>query len=343
MSLLPNRHTRETIVYWLTCRAAVTALSRRRLRRRLAIVMFHGVEARPLSPPCWHVLDVTTFRRQLQYIRRHFRVLPIEEALERLENGTLPDRAAALTFDDGTRNLATQAAPVLRELGLPASVFLATGPMGTDEALWPDRLWLALARTTAAQVDLTPIGRGVLELRTVEERGAAYGAAVDRFKELPDAERIEKLGALIGALGQDSTDPGPFRLLSWDEARAMAADGLVTLHPHSVTHPILSTCDDAKVDHEIVESCAALERETASATNVFAYPNGRARDFDERARAALRRRGVRWALSTTNGYAAGDSDRLALPRIPIGSDLSFARFRLLMSGTAEFGLRRRAV
>lgn len=63
----------------------------------------------------------------------------------------------AITFDDATRNLATHAVPVLRELRLPAAMFLVTGPMGTGETLWPDRLWLAIARTAATEVDLAEL------------------------------------------------------------------------------------------------------------------------------------------------------------------------------------------
>ncbi len=96
----------------------------------------------------------------------------------------------AITFDDGTRNLATHAAPVLRDLKLPAAVFLATGPMGSDETLWPDRLWLAIARTTATEVDLTALGLGTRSLDGTANRGEVYAAAVERLKDLADAQRI---------------------------------------------------------------------------------------------------------------------------------------------------------
>ncbi len=326
----------KDLAAWVLCVSGVAAFSRWRNRKRLAILMFHGIEQQPLSPACWHVLDVDTFRRELDYVRRHFRVLPLEEALQRLEAGTLPNRAATLTFDDGTRNLATNAAPALHDFGLPAAVFLATGPMGTDWALWPDRLWLAFARTAAADADLTAVGLGNRSLRSIAERGDAYAAAVQRFKSLPDGERITRLDSLVATLapGADE-DPGPFRMLSWDQARAMAKDGRVTFHPHSVTHPILARCPDEKVEHEVSESCATIERETGGAPTVFAYPNGRAEDFDDRAKSALRRRGVRWALATRTGFADAASDPLALPRLPVGSDMSFARFRLLVSGAVE--------
>jgi peptidoglycan/xylan/chitin deacetylase (PgdA/CDA1 family) len=336
-----RRGTVKQLAARLLCAAGVPMFTRWRRSRRLAILMFHGVEGEPLSPPCSYVLDAATLRRELKYVRRHFHVLPLEEAVERLHDGTLPRHAAALTFDDGTRNLATHAAPVLRDLGLPAAVFVATGPMGTGEALWPDRLWLAFARTKVPEVDLTAVGLGKCSLKSAVDRVKTRETAVQHFKQLPDAERIARVEWLVAALGPESDAyGGPFQMLSWDEARDLASDGSVTLHPHSVTHPILSRCSDEKVEYEISESCSVLERETGCAPMIFAYPNGGELDFDHRARAALRRNGVRWALSTTNGFADRDSDPLALPRIGIASQHSFELFRLKVSG---FELRRPAL
>ena len=316
----------------MLCIAGVPTFARWRRSGRLAILMFHGVEPEPLSPPCDWVIDVDTLRRDLDYVRSHFHVLPLEEALERLRDGTLPDRAAAVTFDDGTRNLLTHAAPVLRELGLPAAVFLATGNMGTRELLWPDRLWHAFAETTSPGVDLSSAGLGVLPLHTEVERVRVRDTTIEHFKTLPDAQRIAAVESVVAELGDPAADGGPFQLLSWDEAGSLAGDGWVTLYPHSVTHPILSQCDDAKVEFEIEESCRAVTINTGRRPTVFAYPNGGAHDFDERARSALRRNGIRWALSTANGYAGPESDPLALPRMGFASHQSFAVFKLKVSG-----------
>ena len=301
-------------------------------RRRLSILMFHGVEAEPVSPPCDYVLDAATLQRQLEYIRTRFHVLPLEEALERLYAGTLPDRAATVTFDDGTMNLLTHAAPVLRAMKLPAAVFLATGLVDTEETLWPDALWLAFAQSTASELDMAAFGLGVVPLSSAADRGAACSEVVEHLKALPDAARIAAVDSVIAQLDPENREPGPFRMLSWDQARALSGDGTVTLHPHSFTHPILSRCPDEKVQHEIFQSCADIERETGSAPTIFAYPNGRPQDFDERSKTALRSRGIRWALATTSSFAHPNSDPLALPRIGIASSLSFSTFKLVASG-----------
>lgn len=324
------RAVARTLVFNVLCLTGVPALARRQWRGQLAIFTYHGIEAAPMSPPCDYVIDADTLRRELIYLAKCFNVLPIEEALERLRDGTLPDRAAVLTFDDGTRNLATNAAPVLGELGLPAAVFVVTAPMGTGEALWPDRVWLAFANTREPEIDLSALGLGTRSLRSTAERGQACEAAVGRLKTLSDADRLARVDSLVTELGGEvDAYGGPFQMLSWDEARAMTGDGTISIHPHSATHPILSKCPDDKVEAEISESCAAVGRETGNPPKFFAYPNG---DFDERVKDALRRNGIAWALATTKGFANADSDPLALPRIGIGDHFSQAAFRLHVSG-----------
>lgn len=330
---MPFRSTLKAAVATAICATGVPVLARRLQRRQLTILMYHGVEAEPLSPPCAYVHDAATLSRELKYVRRHFHVLPLQEALERLYAGSLPERAAAITFDDGTRNLLTHAAPVLRDLGLPAAVFLATGAMGTDDTLWPDRVWLAFAQTRMPEIDLANFGLGTRSLRSAADRGRTCAEFVECLKAKPDSERMAYVESIVASLNPERAEhPGPFRMLSWPEAHALASGSEVTLHPHSVTHPILSRCSDEKVRDEIVASCAALERETGRAPSVFAYPNGGEDDFDDRAKAALRDQGVRWALATTSALATPASDPLALPRIGIASGLPFPTFRLVVSG-----------
>jgi peptidoglycan/xylan/chitin deacetylase (PgdA/CDA1 family) len=88
----------------------------------MTILCYHAVQ------PGWHspmsvapeVLD-----RQCSWLGRHRRVLPLTEAVHRLDvHGRLPRGEAALTFDDGFRSLHQHALPVLARHRLPATVFL---------------------------------------------------------------------------------------------------------------------------------------------------------------------------------------------------------------------------
>lgn len=67
------------------------------------------------------------FRRQLDELEKWgARVLPLPEAVARLEAGTLPARAVVLTFDDGYASVVEQAWPILHDRGLPASLFMVS-------------------------------------------------------------------------------------------------------------------------------------------------------------------------------------------------------------------------
>lgn len=304
-----------------------------RHRRLLPILMYHGVVQRPLPVDCWHMLPLADFTRQLEWLARRYRVLPLAEALERLQAGDLPPRCAAITFDDGYLNNRELAYPVLERLGLPATIFVVTSVIGTREPLWPDRLWLLLAGARCEELDLSALGLGVCSMGSPVAKAATYVRAVTVLKALPAARKDGLLRALADQVGlAGDLAPGPFRLMSWDDVRALQATGLVAFGPHTTHHDILRHQSDAEVERAIGESQERLARETGTSARVFAYPNGRAIDFDQRAREAVQRAGIRFALSTENGLAARGSEPLALPRVSIGSRTPMHRFRLQVSG-----------
>ncbi len=77
------------------------------------------------------------FEFQLNWLKSNARVMPLEEVVDCLANGTpMPPRAVALTFDDGFLDFYTAAAPLLRRAALPATVFLPTDYCGLSNR-WP--------------------------------------------------------------------------------------------------------------------------------------------------------------------------------------------------------------
>jgi peptidoglycan/xylan/chitin deacetylase (PgdA/CDA1 family) len=73
-------------------------------------------------------MDVTlaVFRAQMRFLAGHREVVTLEEGVRRAASPLRRD-LVAVTFDDGYREVYSHAWPVLRELGLPATLFLATG------------------------------------------------------------------------------------------------------------------------------------------------------------------------------------------------------------------------
>src|SRR6185503_13642721 len=193
------------------------------VRRRAAfpILTYHRVNDD--GDPFFSALPTAVFERQMRHVARNYRVLPLEDLVERLQRGGLPRNTLAITFDDGYRDNLTHAAPILSRLGLPATIFLATGFIGTAEVPWFDRLAHGLKKSTM-DVVRTPWG-DELALSGLPARMRAMERTLEHFKRVPDEERHRGLDELLTALGV--TDQRIFKnlMLSWDDVHAVRGLG----------------------------------------------------------------------------------------------------------------------
>ena len=124
--------------------------------------LFASRSRRVADPPaarvlCYHsvsAFEAASFRRQLEWLASRYDVVAVEKVLEVARGGRPAARpTAAITFDDGFRDNFDAAAPVLRQLGLPATFFVVTScraenarerdeaPDAPDES-WPARLFM---------------------------------------------------------------------------------------------------------------------------------------------------------------------------------------------------------
>ena len=321
------------------CVVGTDAAARQLRRRELLVVNYHGLQLDESRRRAWLLLPRRRFMEQLAYLARCYRVLPVDAAIAALRAGRLAEPTACITFDDGYRNNLTIGLPILRELGLPATIYLATGLIGTDARLWTTRLELAFADTSVDRVDLGAIGMGVERLGHPQRDAAArarLGYRVkERLKSRPALERLTLVAEVLAALDARAPDDGgDFAFMDWDQVAQMGATGLVTFGGHTVHHEIVSRLDDEAVEHEISASVERA-RATGYGSETFAYPNGGVDDFDERAASALGRTGISTAFTTIDGLNAATTPPYAMRRVVVGADMSFDAFRLRVSGVAS--------
>jgi peptidoglycan/xylan/chitin deacetylase (PgdA/CDA1 family) len=107
------------------------------LRDRAVIIAFHRVSASPEGRALNCRPEV--FAALCRFFKRHFTVMPLAELLRRLRANERFGGALVVTFDDGYRDNRTVAAPILRELGLPATFFVATNFIGSNVVPFWDR------------------------------------------------------------------------------------------------------------------------------------------------------------------------------------------------------------
>jgi peptidoglycan/xylan/chitin deacetylase (PgdA/CDA1 family) len=278
-------------------------------RGRLTILIYHRVLAAP-DPILHDEIDAGTFERHVALLASEFNVLPLGEACARLTRGSLPARAACITFDDGYADNERVALPVLKRFGVPATFFVSTG-FSDGGIMFNDSVIEAVRFAPAGTYDLSPLGLGSHALHDSLSRRRTIDALLPRVKYLPVEERGELVGRLAAAMR--ATLPEDL-MMSPTQIKRLHDEGM-EVGGHTVNHPILAVLDAREARAEIVGGKRRLEEITGAPVTLFAYPNGRpGQDYGPRDVELVKEAGFAAAVSTLSGVAGRGSDVFQLPR-----------------------------
>jgi peptidoglycan/xylan/chitin deacetylase (PgdA/CDA1 family) len=278
--------------------------------RRFRILCYHGVVEDEFAEAPWiphFFVTRSAFERQLAYLRRNATVLPLSEACGRLRNDSLPARAVSITFDDGYANNLHTAYPLLRQFGLPATIFLSSAYIESGQ-FYPF-LQIRLIRLARPDADVTEYKPSPLDdvMRGIRRFWPAVEAG------LSDAQRRILRPMTIEEVGQMN-------------------EGLVEFGAHTHTHCILSNESHERRRDEIRSSVAKVRQWTGKPECSFSYPNGQRGDYGEFDKQVLRGEGIDNAVSGMTGANTPRTDMLELRRYPVGLFHDDAAFLVELMG-----------
>jgi peptidoglycan/xylan/chitin deacetylase (PgdA/CDA1 family) len=256
------------------------------------------------------------FERQLDHLRRHYRVVPAAEILAAVRTRRRGEPfPVAITFDDDLQGHVREALPALRTAGLTATFFLNGASLDRPNVFW----WEDLQRAVDGEL--------LKELPHVDAR-AALARAPRALIELSGAitrlvpeERADVAATLRDAVGPPGADAG----LRAADVRKLVESGCVVGF-HTLRHDVLPTLADAELERALREGRDALERAARTPLHTIGYPYGKA---DDRVAAAARAAGFTAGFTTTRGVVRPDTDPMLIPRtVP---DLSAAGLELRLA------------
>lgn len=274
----------------------------RRLHPGAVILAYHNVvRARhvpPLGDPGLH-LPLEAFRAQVAWLAEHYRVVPLAELVERLHAGRPLRRLAAITFDDGYRGVLAHALPILRDLGLPATLFLVGHAPAEDEVYWWDHPAI-----------LRPLH---------EERRTSW------LDELRGDQR-----AIVGTLDPAVPEhlPAEYRPASWSEI-ADAIGGGIDVGAHSDRHQALTRLTSEEIECDLAAVRYSLETHLEVRPQLLAYPYGL---WDQRVREAARAAGYAAACTLDPEPLVHGTDPWSLPRLNIPAGIGTPAFECWLAG-----------
>jgi peptidoglycan/xylan/chitin deacetylase (PgdA/CDA1 family) len=273
--------------------------------------MYHGVAPQ----------GAAELAAQLRYLARHFKVVSLGTMLDRIMNGSYPlADEIVLTFDDGLRNNLTVVYPILRELQLPATMFVCPALVESGEWLWNHEMRCRLQML--AIPDLAELRMKLLA------PGTSVDAIIEWMKTLPlEQRRIAEAIIRQATAGFQPTaaQKEAFDVMNWNDLRSLDCN-LITVGSHTLSHPILTKLSGQEIEAEILESRRCLEQRLERKVDLFCYPNGA---YDRRAYQLVQKT-YRAAVTTETGVIDGTDglDVHRLPRIPGAENAALTAWRL---------------
>jgi peptidoglycan/xylan/chitin deacetylase (PgdA/CDA1 family) len=306
-----------------------------------AIFMLHHVRPRrdaEFQPN--HHLEITPefLRATLSHLRSSgIDIITIDEVHRRLVERNFSRRFACFTLDDGYRDNREFALPVMREFDAPFAVYVASDFAEGTGRLW----WIALERVIArASAIEAGIGGGTTRLDTssLAAKQVAFDRLHDWLRGLPGKHDVRReIAALCARHGVDETGISRELCMSWEELKPLAADPLVSIGAHTITHCNLARQTEGVASHEMAVSRARIENALQRPVLHLAYPYGDRIAAGVREFALARAAGFKTAVTTRPGMIFPESAAhlTALPRVSLNGNYQDTRILpVLTSGAA---------
>jgi peptidoglycan/xylan/chitin deacetylase (PgdA/CDA1 family) len=316
-------------------------------QRRLLILCYHSISIDDEHE--WsgtYSMSPTLLEARLRMLRDgRYNVLPLDEAVRRLYDGTLPPRSVALTFDDGMYDFRARAWPLLRQFGFPATVYLTTYYSDYGKPIFglfcSYVLWRARNQAIGPEVTALVNAPAPWDLSDAAGRARAHRDILDHADReqlsLPERTALaERLTDLLGDNYEAIQAKRILTVMTGDEAAELTRSDIdIQLHTHRHRTPL----DHALFLREITDNRERVDRIRAGAARHFCYPSG---IYRSEFLPWLREAGVTTATTCDPGLASAKSDPLLLPRLVDTSFLSPLDVEGWMTGMSAFFMPRKA-
>jgi len=308
------------------------------LRNRVAppaiVLCYHRV-AKLERDPFKLAIEPSLFEAHLHEITTHGRPAHFNELVRAVRERRRLSRAVIVTFDDGYADNLHTAKPVLDRLGVPATVFVASGYSDGAREFWWDaleRLVLgphAIPTTITLPIDGCERGWDVGPAAAAAEDGADSldrDAARYRLMRMihsalaaqPPVAIDAALDVLRAAVRQPATPRPTHRACTAGELRDLAAGGTIEIGSHTRRHPRLTALPPDEQASEIAGGKADLEEILGAAVASFAYPFGQRGDLTSETSRIVREAGFNAACVTEPGVVtARGIDPFRIPRLVV--------------------------
>lgn len=309
------------------------------------VLMYHRVADLPADP--WQLaVQPAHFEQQLKVLCKKFKVIPLQELVNKLNSRSVEANTVCITFDDGYRDNFLHAMPLLEKYACPATFFITTQYVDRKQLFWWDELQHLLLDPPElpGQLDMdiggVPFSYQLQEDATLSARRAAlqktwvapenpptrrcelYFKLWEQLKPLPEAElqdMLLKVRVWTHYCPQPEKESWP---LTTTQLKRIACHPLFDIGLHTVTHASLSVQPEEIQSQEIMENRVSLKKICHHCVDMITYPYG---DYNDTTISVVIRENLTAAFSTAEKVITKQSNPYCLGRFQV-KDWSSRKF-----------------
>lgn len=258
------------------------------------VLMYHRIidpEKSVLKLQAGMYVRPETFRMQMQFLAENCNVISLHDLTQALlKKETLPKKTIAITFDDGWVDNYEFAFPILKELKLPATIFLPTEYIGAERLFWTDKFSMLslLFREQEADVEFLFKNEKVeTTLRKLFNKDSEFETSLEKsilqLKQIDHKDRIGILDSVEEFLQFNPEMLIPSQFLNWQQIKQMQ-EHKIDFGSHGHSHMQLGRCNATEVTNDVETSLNILKTRLKAPSKIFCYPEG---SYSEISQAAL--------------------------------------------------------
>ena len=276
------------------------------------------------------------FEKHMDYLKSRYAILRFED------DWTKCDRdAVIITFDDGYADNCEYALPVLERQQIPATIFVSTGNLDTQNEFWWDELGrlLTQGRNYPGSFELQdPLYHYTWDTETENERVELVRTLRWLLRMEPDSDRFKNWTVQLQEWGNLQETAGRKEHLSLNKEQLHRLDDseYITIGAHTVNHLSLGALSKEAQEKEIGKSIRYLQEELGHSITTFSYPFGSGMDYNADTLEICRKYGIAKAATTRARLWTAEDDPYLIPRLTI-SNGNMDAFEKKVESTRGYG------
>ncbi len=292
----------------------------------LSIFLFHGVIERDDYKVRNYIrkhLERDYFVRLMEELKSNGTAVSMDDVVAHNVSGrAYPPNAFAITFDDGFENNYSVVAPIMKELNIPTTFYVATQFVEKNSMPWTDRAEYCLEKAARGTVRLPwededrKFGEGAEAIEIMK-------AVRTKIKNDASINPDEFVSNLYSQCGIDeifeSSDPLDQKL-SFDQVRELVEDDLFIVGGHSHQHKILTFMTQEEMEDDIDTGLRLMKERSNHVPIHYSYPEGVGHCYSDAVADVLKARGIVCCPTAEDGVNTPATDLFHLKRTAVPLD-----------------------